>query len=353
MMRSIFQHTQMVLFLLFPFSLPHLWAGSNSAGETRHNDIRPIVIKLATLAPSGSPWHEILNDMGREWQAVSNGLVTLRIYPGGVAGDEADMVRKIRIGQLHAAAITNNGLSRIAPEINVLTIPMLVDSWEGLDHLRQAIGPKLEALLAEKGFIVLNWGDAGWVRFFCPAEKPTIELVKKKSRLFVWSGDDRSIELWKSSGFHVVPLAATDILPGLQTGMINAFNTTPIIALASQWFPFTPYMIDLPWAPLVGATVISKRAWERIPEDLRPQLKAIAEKTGVRLREEIRRMEREAIQAMQQHGLKVLKLTNQEIARWRNAMQKIYPKIRGSLVPEAWFDEALQVVSGKSLTNGN
>lgn len=352
MMRSLFECTWKGLFLFIPLITQLLQAEGNS-GVTRYNDIRPIVIKLATLAPSNSPWHEILNEMGNEWRAASNGLVVLRIYPGGVAGDEADMVRKIRIGQLQAAAITNNGLSRIVPEINVLTIPMLVDSWEGLDHLRQAIGPKLEALLAEKGFVVLNWGDAGWVRLFCQAEKPGIELVKKKSRLFVWSGDDRSIELWKSSGFHVIPLAATDILPALQTGMINAFNTTPIMALAGQWFAFTPYMIDLPWAPLVGATVINKRCWERIPEDLRAKLKVIAEKTGIRLREEIRRLEQEAIEVMQKRGLKVLKPNEQEKAGWRNAMQKIYPKIRGSLVPEAWFDEAIQVMSGQSLTDGH
>lgn len=325
---------------------------SLNATPLKANDTKPIVIKLATLAPSGSPWHEILKDMGAEWSEVSDGRVVLRIYPGGVAGDEADMVRKIRIGQLQAAAISNGGLSRIATEVTVLTIPMAVNSWEDLDRVRKAMAPRLEALLEEKGFVVLNWGDAGWVRFFVPKSDPSVKTVKK-AKLFVWSGDDRTLEIWKASGFNAIPLSATDILPGLQTGMINAFNTTPIMALASQWFAFTPYMIEMPWAPMIGATVVSRRAWHKIPEGLRLQLKQIAERTGVRLQREIRRLEEEAMAEMKKRGLKIIKPTDEQAKEWRMAMEAVYPKIRGPIVPEEWFDDALQAASGETSTNGH
>lgn len=323
----------------------------NTPSRAKGNE-KSVVIKLATLAPSGSPWHENLKDMAAEWSEVSNGRVVLRIYPGGVAGDEADMVRKIRIGQLHAAAISNGGLSRIAPEITVLTIPMAADSWNSLDRVRDAMKPRLEALMEEKGFVVLNWGDAGWVRFFVPESDPSVEVVQN-SKLFVWTGDDRTVEIWKASGFKVIPLAATDILPSLQTGMINGFNTTPIMALVSQWFPFTPYMIDMPWAPLIGATVVSKRAWQKIPEELRPQIKQIAEKTGRRLQIEIRRMEKQAIAEMQKRGLTVITPTQEQIKEWRTVMESVYPKIRGSIVPADWFDDAIQAAAEVSMSNGH
>jgi len=320
--------------------------------EAKRNDFKPVVIKLATLAPSGSPWHEILQDMAAEWSEVSGGKVSLRIYPGGVAGDEADMVRKMRIGQLHAAAITNNGLSRIAPEIGALTIPMAVDSWEALDRVRSALEARLRTLFEEKGFFILSWGDAGWVRFFVPSDNPSVEAVRK-AKLFVWSGDDRAVEVWKSARFNVVPLAATDILPGLQTGMIEAFNTTPIIALANQWFPFTPYMIDMPWAPLVGATVISTRKWNRIPPELQARLQEVAQKAGARMRAEVRRMEAQAIQEMQKRGLKVLRPTPEQVAQWRSVMRQTYARIRGAIVPASWFDAALHAVaSGQSSAAG-
>ncbi|MFQ5604212.1 MAG: TRAP transporter substrate-binding protein DctP [bacterium] len=319
--------------------------------KNKPNDVKPMVIKMSTLAPSGSPWHEIIKDMAAEWKELSDGQIVLRIYPGGVAGDEADMVRKIRIGQLHAAAITNGGLSRIAPEVNVLTIPMAVDSWESLDRVRFVMSARLEALFREKGFVILNWGDAGWVRFFVPDKLPTVDTVQK-AKLFVWSGDDRTVEIWKSAGFNVVPLSATDILPGLQTGMINAFNTTPIMALATQWFAFTEYMIDMPWAPLIGATVISLKSWNKIPEPLRIKFRKSAEKTGMRMQREIRRLEKEATLAMQKHGLKIITPTENQKKQWRAVMQTTYSKIRGTIVPEQWFDEALNAAANEMLTNG-
>lgn len=307
---------------------------------------RPIVIKMATLAPNGSPWHEILKEMAVEWSKVSEGLVTLRIYPGGVAGDEADTVRKIRIGQLHAALISNGGLSRISPAVNVFVIPMAVDSWDGLDRVRNALSSRVETLLDQKGFVVLNWGDGGWVRFFVPESDPSVETVQQ-AKLFVWAGDDRTIEIWKTAGFNVVPLAPTDMLPGLQTGMINAYNSTAVMALASQWFPFTPVMIDMPWAPLVGATIVSKRTWEKIPESLRPVLKDIAEKTGVRLQAEIRRLEEDAIVEMQKRGLMVVQPSEEQVKHWREVMASVYPKLRGPIIPEDWFDDALRAAKGE------
>lgn len=325
---------------------------ASNRNPSSKNDVKPLVIKLATLAPSGSPWHEILKDMAAQVSEASAGKVALRIYPGGVAGDEADVVRKMRIGQLHAAAITNGGLSRIAAEVNVLTIPMAVDSWESLERVRAAMASRLEALFKEKGFVILNWGDAGWVRFFVPQENASLQSVQQ-AKLFVWSGDDRTVDIWKSAGFKVVPLAATDMLPALQTGMIDAFNTTPIMALASQWFPFTKCMIDMPWAPLIGATVISLDAWNKIPAEIQPKIKAIAEAVGAEMTAEIKRLENDAIVEMEKRGLKIIRPTPEQIANWRAAMQTTYPKIRGVIIPERWFDDALKAAANETITNGH
>ncbi len=326
----------------FAFSRPVLAEDPLAAGAQSS-----VVIKIATLAPSGSPWHERLKEMAAEWNRVSGGTVTLRIYPDGVAGDEADMVRKIRIGQLQGAMITNAGLSRMVPEVNALTIPLAVDSWESLDRVRNALKPQLETLLEAQGMVVLNWGDGGWVRFFVNNSDVSVKAIQR-AKLFVWSSDDGTAILWKEAGFNAVPLSVTDMLPGLQTGMINAYNTTATMALASQWFAFTPYMIDMPWAPLIGATVIKKETWEKIPESTRSELKRIAEKIGTELLKDIRKMENEAISEMQKRGLKVIKLTDEQQKEWKEfATRSAYPIIRGKLVPEKWFDEAMRAAKGK------
>jgi len=306
-------------------------------------DDKKIIIKMATLAPEGSPWHEILKEMSAQWSDVSSGMVELRIYPGGTAGDEGAIVRKMRINQLQGAMITNSGLANISPAINALIIPMAADTYQKLDRMREKIGQELIDHYKDKGFVILNWGDAGWVRFFVSDQDPSVENVRK-AKMFVWAGDDRIVEIWKNAGFNAVPLAATDMLPALQTGMVNAFPTTAIIALANQWFAFTPYMIDLPWAPLVGATVVSEGVWDQIPDSIKPKLLKIANTAGEKLQSQVRALENNAISEMKKRGMSVLNLTDKQRRDWRETIISVWPKMRGEVVPNKWFDAALDAV---------
>ncbi|MFQ5971158.1 MAG: TRAP transporter substrate-binding protein DctP [Alphaproteobacteria bacterium] len=290
-------------------------------------------IKLGTLAPEGSPWYRVLRDLGETWREVSGGRLDLRIYPGGVAGDEPDMVRKMRVGQLHAAALSGGGLSRIAPEIQALQMPMMFRTDEELDYTRERIAPTLEAALEAKGFKVLSWSHAGWVHFF--ARQPVVRPEDLKPlRLFVWSGDTAYIEAWKDAGYRPIPLAATEIHTALQSGLIDAFATTPIAALSFQWFGLASHMTDLKWAPLAGALVISQRMWEEIPADMRPLLIQAARDAGVHLQQEARRLDAESIEVMKKHGLVVHNVPADVAARWEQSARASYPRIVGPVVPD-------------------
>jgi len=297
----------------------------------------PTVVKMATLAPEGSSWFRVLQEMGEEWRKASDGAVTLRIYPGGVAGDEDAMIRKMRIGQIQAAAITGIGLAYLEPSFYALHIPMMYDSDEEFDFVRDRYAPVLERKLAEKGFVVLNWGDAGWVHFF--SKDPVVTPAEAKAlKLFQWSGDTKLLQLYKETGFHPVPLSTNDLLPGLQTGMVNGYSSTPLVSLAFQWFGLAPNMADLRYAPLTGATVIEKGAWEKIPPDLRPKLLEASRRAGLRLRAEIRRLNQEALGVMEKNGLKIHKVPPEVQAQWRKMVEDVYPQVRGKIMPAEAFD---------------
>ena len=297
----------------------------------------PTVVKMATLAPEGSSWYRVLQEMGEEWRKASGGAVTLRIYPGGIAGDEDAVIRKMRIGQIQAAAITGIGLAYLEPSFYALHIPMMYESDEEFDSVRDRYAPVLERKLEEKGFIVLNWGDAGWVRFF--SKNPVVTPAEAKAlKLFQWAGDTNLVQLYKETGFHPVPLSTNDLLPGLQTGMVNGFSSTPLVALAFQWFGLGPNMADLRYAPLTGATVIGKRAWEKIPADLRPKLLEASRRAGRQLRAEIRRLNGEALGVMVKNGLKIHKVPPEVKAQWRKMVEDNYPRIRGKIMPAEAFD---------------
>jgi TRAP-type C4-dicarboxylate transport system substrate-binding protein len=295
------------------------------------------VIKLGTVAPEGSPWHDTLQEVAQQWKDLSNGKVTVRIYAGGVAGDERDMLRKIRIGQLHATALTSLTLMDMIPDIEALTFPLFIRTDGELDYVMEKLAPEFEARLEKKGFKVLTWSTAGWARFFTkkPVTRPD---DMKKRRLFLWGSDTAYMELLKRSGFNPVPLAITDLLPSLQTGLVDAFGAPPAAALSFQWFALAPHMTDLPWQPLPGTTVLAMKQWNKIPPDLRPALEEAARKAGSRLQKRIRQLEEEAIVAMKDHGLAVHTVSPEAEKEWEALIrEKGFPFFVGSRFSEAMF----------------
>ena len=302
------------------------------------------VIKLGTVAPEGSPWHEAMLEIAQKWKELSNGRVTLRIYAGGVVGDEKNMLRKIRIGQLHATALTSGTLMDIVPDIEAISFPMLVRTNGELDYVIEKLGPEFEARLAEKEFKVLTWSTAGWVHFFTKEPVITPDDMKKR-KLFFWGSDTTYVELLKTTGFNPVPLAITDLLPSLQTGLVDSFAAPPTAALSFQWFAFAPHMTDLRWQPLPGTTVVSMKQWKRIPPDLRPLLEGVAREVGTRFQKRIRKLEREAVAAMKNHGLKVHTVPPAVEEEWRTLVQdKAHPVFVGSRFSKEIFDTVRNVL---------
>lgn len=298
------------------------------------------LVKLATLIPSGTPWDQALREMGDEWTNGTDGRVVLRIYPGGVAGDEPDAMRKLRIGQLQAATVTVAGLSTIDDGFRVFQVPMLFDSYEELQFVIERLEPTLVERLEKKGLVLLNWGLGGWVHLFSKQEIRTPEDLKK-AKMFTWAADTTMVQWWKRNGYDPVPLAATDMLTGLETGMINAFPTTPLAAMLMQFSKVTPHMLDVGFAPLVGGTVISQRAWEGISEADRAVMRRSAEEVERRVAALIPKQDAESIEAMEARGLEVTRLSDEEQAAWESAAEDFASAMRERLIPPEILDAAL------------
>jgi len=297
-----------------------------------------IVIKLGTVAPAGSKWERVLAEMGQQWRDASGGLVKLQIYAGGVAGDESDLVRGMGIGKQQAASLTVVGLSNIVAEPQALCVPQLLTSNEELDYVRGKLTPELDAKIAKRGYTVLHWADAGWLRFF--STKPfTHPDAMKPMKIFVWTGETGSIEIWKDRGYKPVPLAATDITLSLQSGLIDVVPMTALMALSTQSNLIAKYVIDYRWAPLVGATIVRTETWERIPADMRPKLLAIAAEAGEKLRKEVRQLDDDAITSMRSKGLIIQTVTPEEATAWAKLAENAHARIRAEVVDPASFDE--------------
>jgi TRAP-type transport system periplasmic protein len=299
-----------------------------------------VVVKLATLVPDGSTWHGILKEMAEEWKTASGGAVSLRIYAGGVAGDDADVVRKIRLGTLSAGLLSSAGLAEVDRSVYAMQIPMAFADYAEYDAVLAKIGPTIAQAFDAKGFVLLDWADGGWVKFFTRSAVTSPEDLKRM-KLFAWAGDTEAVEIWKAAGFNPVPLPSTEISTALQTGLINALPTTPQAALLLGWFNQAKNLTDVNWAVLLGATVVAKATWEKIPEAVRPALLESARKAGERLRQETRRRASQDLEAMRTRGLNVVHLDAAAIELWRRAAETAYPRVRGGEVPAAAFDQAM------------
>jgi len=290
------------------------------------------VVKLASLVPEGSVWDKAMRDLGAQWAAGTQNRVTLRVYPGGVAGDEPDLVRKMRIGQLQAAAVTTAGLANIDPAFNVFNIPMFFTSYPELYATLDKLEPMLKARLEAKGFRLLAWGHGGWVYFFTKNPVTTVDGLHK-TKLFFWAGDDEMVALWKRLHFQPVPLSANDVMTALQTGMIDAYPTTPLLGLSLQWYRQTPNMVGIGMAPLVGGLVITKSAWGKIGAADQARIQAACARFERRLEVEVPRQDTTAVAEMKKRGLKVNAVTAADAAKFRAAAEAFAAGMSGIRVP--------------------
>ncbi len=300
-------------------------------------------IKMATLSPDGSPWDGFFESMGEDWEKGTDGRVSLTIYPGGVAGDEPDILRKMKIGQYHAAALSVSGLADISRDFTVFEIPLFFRSEREMFHVLRELTPGLRTTLHEKGFVLLGWGYVGQVHFFTNERARTVEEMQKL-RIFTWAGDEAMTDWWRQGGFKPVALAATDIVTGLQTGMIDALAVPPIYAMSVQFFKQAKYLADIPLIPMMGAIVLTKRAWNRISEADREVLFQGGERAENRIFDTIPTLEQTAIRLMGSQGLEVVPIVGTEVEDdWKRIARDFAEDMRGRTVPEAVFDRATAV----------
>lgn len=298
-------------------------------------------VKVATIAPKNSVYHEALLRLREEWREISGGSVDLAIYPGGVVGDEVTTLRKMRAGQIQAALISGSGMSFLDEGISALQVPLMFRSPEEFDFVRSKMAPILEERLAEKGFKVLGWGDAGTAYFFGVEEFRSPDDLREM-KIYTAKGDDDMLRLYGEFGLRAVPLDLTELQANLETGLVDVFAVPPLVAAGYQWFGSAPHMLDMPFMPIVGALLISNDVWERIPADQREAMLESSARAAERIEQAVRSQELEAIREMRKYGLQVMAADADLLAQWNAELERAYPGLRDRYAPGELIDAALR-----------
>lgn len=297
-----------------------------------------VVIKIGSIAPERSPWGKALESVAREWERISNGTVQVRIYPGGMAGSESNMIQKMRLGQLQGGVFTSMGLSKIERSVTALNIPLLFHSPEEFNFVFDRMKPALEKKIEEQGFKVVFWTLAGWVNFF--TKKPVVYPADlKKLKVSVTDSDSVIEQVWKKMGFEVVPGDLRDLMVQLQSGMVTAAYLPALLAASGQYFAVVPHMLSMTLAPLVAGLVLSDKAWASIPEELhQPFLASIAEASRG-LYEETQGLEADAVKMMKENGLIVHDAPPDALEKWRQTAAEGVNDLIGPVFSKEMYDQ--------------
>jgi TRAP-type C4-dicarboxylate transport system substrate-binding protein len=301
-------------------------------------------IKLGSLAPEGSPWDKALRRIAADWNAASNGRLRIKVFAGGIAGDEPSMIRKIRINQLQAAAITGVGLGSIVEDFYAVQLPFVIRTSEEMEYVMGELQPTFNRMLEEKGFTLVAWFLAGWAHLFSKTPVTTPREAKRL-KLQADPASPEIVDAWKESGFHVVPVAPTEVLGALQSDLLEAFLLTPLTAAVMQWFGVAKNMMDLPLAPMLSGIVVSERVWDGIPEALKTELLAIVDLHLDTLSEETAALEQEAVEIMLENGLQIHPVSPQNAAEWERVMGEGLELITGIVVSEQMFVEVQMLLT--------
>ncbi len=312
-----------------------------------------LTLKVGSLAPRNSPWDKTLHEIAEEWKAVSNGKIKLKIYPGGITGNEGDTLRKMRVGALDGMVASTMGLNKISADLFAISLPLVISNTGELEYVMNKIYPTFSSIMEDKGFVLVGWTNAGWMNVFSrdPVYYPS-DLEHQK--LGFTTGEVVLTKILKNMGFHIVPANTIDWLAGLQSGRTDALLLSPLIAAAYQVFPIADNMLDFPISPLLGSIVFSERSWKKIPEEYRQKFIDITKRKIVAMDEASRELNDKALKVMLDNGLTVNPVSEEQKNAWLEVVNTLYNQqgIIGSLVSRNIYNEIVSYVDKYKTISG-
>jgi TRAP-type C4-dicarboxylate transport system substrate-binding protein len=296
------------------------------------------LVKFATLAPEGSTPTKMMRDFDKAIREQSGGRLGFKIYAGGVAGDEKDVVRKIKLGQYSAAGFTGVGINEIAKKVRILDAPFLFKNHDEVDFIVNKFDREFQQAIEEGGFVLLGWAEVGLVYIYSDRPVASAEDLKK-TKIWMWEGDPIAEAAFQAIGVSPIPLSITDVSTSLQTGMVNTVYVPPYELVALSWFTRVKYMMGVPLANSEGAVLISKKVFDLMPKDIQDILVTNGRKYFRQLTIASREENQKAITTLKEKGFTVITPTKEVAAQFEATGKKARQLLVGKLFSQEFLDQ--------------
>ena len=311
-----------------------LLAAVPDAGAAKRLGTAKYTIKVATLAPDGSSWMDIFHEMNTEVYEKTGQQVKFKVYPGGVLGSESDVIRKIRVGQVHGSAFTGGGLTEIFPDMRAMNLPLQFEDWEEFNYVLEKMSPRLEQEFGKKGYVVLGYPQLGFTYCFSRREIRSVEDLRQ-TKPWMWGNEPIMSSVFREARVNPVSVDIGDVLTGLQTGLLDTAFNTPLGVIALQWFTRLETMTNLPLTYSTGGLLVTKKNFDRIPANLQQTVKEVCARHIDRLSRETRKENQEAMEVFRKEGIRIVDPTKEGLEQFRRLSAGVAEKLMGKdITPE-------------------
>jgi len=304
---------------------------------------KSLLIKMGTLAPEGSSWMKTFNTLNTEVMKKTENKVQFRIYPGGVLGDEMDMLRKLKIGQIQGVALTSAGLSTLFKEMDVLQIPFLFQTYEEVDFVLKKTDSFFRKGFEDNGYVFLGWSEAGFVYLMSTLPISSVADLRKV-KVWIWEESPMSKAIFDEAGVKAIPLTVPDVLVGLQTGLVDVVYVPPTGAISLQWFTKIKYMTDVPLVYLAGGVVVKKDIFKQIPQTSQNFILESYQQHLDQLKIVTRNENRDAVKVMVKNGVKIITPSKDQIDEYKRLSNKAMGHISGQTFSKKVLDEVTSLL---------
>jgi TRAP-type transport system periplasmic protein len=302
-------------------------------------------LKIASVAPDGSHWMQEMRAGADEVKSRTDGRVVIKFYPGGVMGNDAQVLRKIRIGQLQGGAFTAGGLAERYSALNLYGIPLLFRSLDEIDAIRAQLDPELAAGLEKAGFVSFGFIEGGFANLLSNEPIRSVEDMRRK-KVWVPEGDPISFLAMQAFGLSPVVLPVTDVLTGLQTGLIEIAFASPVAALVLQWHTKVKYVTTLPLSYSMGILAIDAKAFHALGAADQGVVREVMGRIVAQLDHEARTDNKAAAEVLESSGISPVDVDANDIEKWRSTIEGVYPQLRERPdVDAALFDKLLALLA--------
>jgi len=312
-------------------------------------------IRFAVLAPEGSTWVTLMRKYDEDITKESKGSIAFKIFPGGITGDEFDVIRKMNMGKIDSAGFTGVGLGQILPEIRVLELPRLFESYKEIDYVTGKLKPYFEQQFDKKGYVLLGWAEVGFVNIFSNKSVDSLEALNGL-KMWTWEGDPLAKGLFEALSIVPNPMPVTDVFTSLQTGLINSVYVSPLAAIAMQWFSKTKYMNTLKLTNATGAILMTKANFAKLSPKDQELLKKRTAEFCKKLVDASRRDNEMAYETLKKNNIKFVDFKKEDTAKFDEISQGVWKSMTGKLYPQKLLDQVLayraEFRSGKATVTG-